>query len=116
MIVLLLEEEFLDFSSSPHGGSGAADELSAFSSYSEQRRERRRLRDRGQGRGGFGGWGSMDAGLTVKSGSALASIMAVLASGIDVLVLVHTLPEERRDVVEVLLDRVGDGTGRWGVR
>ncbi len=107
--MLLLEEEFLDFPPSSHGGSGATEELSAFSSYSEQRRERRRLRDREQGQGGFGG-------LTAKSGSALASVMAVLASGIDVLVLVHTLPEEKRDVVEVLLDRVGDGTGRWGVR
>ncbi len=114
--MILLEEKILDFSPSSHGGNGAAEELSAFSSYSEQRRERRRLRDRGPGRGGFGEWGSTNGGLSAKSGSALASVMAVLASGIDVLVLVHTLPEEKRDIVEIVLDRVGDGTGRWGVR
>ena len=96
------------------GGGGGGEELSAFSSYAAQRRERRR-----QGHHGYVGPGIEQGDKTGKTKaratSPLSAVMNGLASGIDDLVLVHTTVEGR-DVVEVLVDRVGDMTGRWGAR
>jgi hypothetical protein len=128
LLVLISLEPAFFLDSLPGGG----EEMSAFSSYaSDKRRERDRRRRRRQpgersgGGGGGGGASDDDAGLELEYRGAAGKVStanssnswtaAVLAAGIDTLVLVHTV-DGKDDVVEVPTDRVGDMTGRWGVR
>lgn len=131
LILLALAPEFLDALSFGSGGGSSGQEMSAFSCYADHRRERMRrggqawkgghidvrgLTTGSEQRGGGTSWKA-----TARTDSSLTTVMNTLAAKLDELILVHTVEvdadgENGRDVVEVLVDRVAGGTGRWAVR